>query len=1589
MLFCKVAWLYAVASIGVAVRAFKLTASRNVITVNVRQNVTLQWTYEVSPGERYQILWGKGDGDGGKKMGDVLFRKRSSQPTAQPSPQMPAKYANRVKILGKASLFIQQVDLSDAGFYLCQINGDFVTLRKEINLTVIDPPRILTQLPSELTWIEGNPQELNCATDGKPKPKVTWRKDGREIKRGRRTAKIAFRSVSYKDEGLYQCVAKNIGGKKTTEVQINILYAPKETNITTNAPQDTVDDGSFIIITCKALGNPPPGYKFFINGKPIRDRTAERSGILEITAMGFGQKGIYSCRPENDRGTGPMSEVTVYVRYAPQITLRPGNKVVDENNPLGVRCEAEGFPPPLIKWVKLLGNRNVANGTYLLLPSAQRSDHGRYRCIATNGFGRDASADFNINVYYAPVINRTASSKNVPAWAGVSTNLTCVAYGNPAPRYIWRNSSGKVSTSEESGILQVTPQEDGFGPYTCTVQNSKGTDNLDIRLVKVAKPVVRLNVVSRQSNSLFLEWSLLSEGQSNAFILYYTLQYRTDDSDGLIKRISPISPETTTYQLNDLRPFTEYIVELYATNKHFSSEPSRFTARTTEAAPSPPRNIELNAINGTAIRVTWAAPLTANGPLKLYTVLYDKTEYILTGGVKILTVMPNITEVTIGGLVPFSNYTVKVRVENSLTGTESKPAMIATKMAAPSKPFGFEVDMTGAHSARLKWKKPRKLNGRIVLFKIKMLWRYKNIQGNYKETTRKIPAKMTTRERRGRFRRDVLDYAVLQLEPARKIELRRMQPFAFISIWVSEGTGALNTEVFWSPWSNNYTVETSEGAPSAPRKVELKQEDDTSVKVTWLPPEYPNGIIQKYRIIYRNNTFKNYTAEITKGLKNVTLFYILSGLREDSSYQISVQAFTNFPGEVSPVVSLDIEKTPGDVLEQSGVDTGSLYGGVFAGIIVLAFVIIIVALLIRNHRKQRDSRELNGKQYAVANSNDSGIGDKESLDRVPGVKYMQGMRQGSEDVVGPGKFVTIKPIPVEKLREYCEINHADTNKGFKEEFVSIRVPGNYTWENSQKPENKAKNRYKNIIPFDHTRVTLSELDGSPGSDYINANFIDGYDHHCKFIATQGPVANTFGDFWRTVWDQSVCVVVMVTNIVEGGRIKCLKYWPSASPEMYGPVLVSPKGEEELADYVVRKFSVQMMSESVEYSVREVTQYHFIAWPDQGVPTHATSLLAFLRKVRASVPEDSGPIIIHCSAGVGRTGTYIVLDAMIDQIAAEGVVDIYGFVSHIRQQRSSMVQTEAQYIFIHDALVEYVTCGSTEFLVRDMAEKLRILNTVDPDSGDSLMVAEFKNLGLGASDSDSFIAASQPENKSKNRYAILPFDTTRVTLWPFTGLVGSDYINASFVDSFQQREAFIATQAPLDNTVVDFWRMTWEYEAYSMVMLATARELEEGQCSYYLPRREEFIVYGLLMIEVEAEDQRNGFCRRHLKITNTKSGEIRSIYHFHFTDWAERSIPLNGVGLLDMMKCITRVQQQTGNGPIIIHCSDGSGRTGTFCAVNIALERVKLDGTVDMFQTVRRLRTQRPLMVQTEEQYKFCYEITRLFVDTFSNYANLK
>lgn len=217
-------------------------------------------------------------------------------------------------------------------------------------------------------------------------------------------------------------------------------------------------------------------------------------------------------------------------------------------------------------------------------------------------------------------------------------------------------------------------------------------------------------------------------------------------------------------------------------------------------------------------------------------------------------------------------------------------------------------------------------------------------------------------------------------------------------------------------------------------------------------------------------------------------------------------------------------------------------------------------------------------------------------------------------------------------------------------------------------------RYANVIAYDHSRVVLQPLDNNigSGSDYINANYCDGYRKHNAYIATQGPLQDTFGDFWRMCWEVRTSTVVMMTKLEERTRVKCDQYWPSRGSQSYGPITVTLTGVQELATYVVRSFHLTR-TDSGNEEIRELKQLQFGAWPDHGVPDHPAPLLQFMKRVRAVNPIDAGPIVVHCSAGVGRTGCFIVIDAMLERAKNEHSVDIYAHVTCLRAQRNYMVQ----------------------------------------------------------------------------------------------------------------------------------------------------------------------------------------------------------------------------------------------------------------------------------------------------------------------------
>ncbi|XP_065178727.1 mucin-19-like [Sycon ciliatum] len=275
-----------------------------------------------------------------------------------------------------------------------------------------------------------------------------------------------------------------------------------------------------------------------------------------------------------------------------------------------------------------------------------------------------------------------------------------------------------------------------------------------------------------------------------------------------------------------------------------------------------------------------------------------------------------------------------------------------------------------------------------------------------------------------------------------------------------------------------------------------------------------------------------------------------------------------------------------------------------------------------------------------------------------------------------------KPIDVKDMRIETKTRSANDDLLFAEEFEVIKTIGANQPANASRLEvNKPKNRYTNILAYDHSRVALAPR--STDSDYVNANFVHGHQKRNAYIACQGPLPNTAVDFWQLIWENKCPVIVMVTQLVERARAKCHMYWPTSlqAPIEMGDLTVTMLEEDtSCADWHVRKL---VISDGTRKHV--VKHFAFQAWPDHGVPSTSDVLVRFIFTVRQNTPSDtSAPLCVHCSAGVGRTGTYICMDTALYQLV-QNRIDIFGIVCAMRTQRNLMVQTEAQYVFLYKAM----------------------------------------------------------------------------------------------------------------------------------------------------------------------------------------------------------------------------------------------------------------------------------------------------------------
>nr|XP_023959656.1 receptor-type tyrosine-protein phosphatase F isoform X13 [Chrysemys picta bellii] len=1145
----------------------------------------------------------------------------------------------------------------------------------------------------------------------------------------------------------------------------------------------------------------------------------------------------------------------------------------------------------------------------------------------------------------------------------------------------WRAEDSIDHETIIGGLLPETTYSVTVAAYTTKGDGARSKPKVVTTTGAVpGKPSMLISTTAM--NTALIQWHPPKEMVGE--LLGYRLQYKRTDEEKM--NIMDFEKNVHHYTVTSLHKGATYIFKLSAKNRAGPGEEFEKEITTTEDVPSGfPQNLRVVGLTTSTTEVAWDPPVLAerNGRITNYTVMYRDIN-----SQQELTNVTKETSIMLTNLRPDTTYDIKVRACTS-KGVGPLSPSIQSRTMPVEQVFAknFRVSAVMKTSVLLSWEVPDSYKSAVPF---KILYNSQSVEVDGHSMKKLISDLQPDTEysfvlmNRGSSAGGLQHRVSIHTAP----DVLQSKPIS-TNKYMQEGkfTLTLPKVQISAPVRWYYIVVVPVDQSTSSRTARWRTPDEMELDQL-LEAISQGGLGRRQR--RQADRLKPYIAAqvdmlpetFTLGDEKTYKGFYNKPLSEDLSYRCFVLASLE-DGETKRYAASPYsdEIVMSSAKQQDEPEMLWVMGPVLAVILIIIIVIAILLFKSKQERKRanspssKDEHSIGLKDSLLAHSSDPvemrRLNYQTPGSSVPSCPNISSMRDHP-------------PIPVTDLADNIDRLKANDGLRFSQEYESIDPGQQFTWENSNLEVNKPKNRYANVIAYDHSRVILTSVDGVPGSDYINANYIDGYRKQNAYIATQGPLPETLSDFWRMVWEQRTATIVMMTRLEEKSRVKCDQYWPGRGTETYGLIQVTLLDTVELATYTVRTFALYKNGSSEK---RELRQFQFMAWPDHGVPEYPTPILAFLRRVKACNPLDAGPMVVHCSAGVGRTGCFIVIDAMLERMKHEKTVDIYGHVTCMRSQRNYMVQTEDQYIFIHESLLEAATCGNTEVPARNLFAHLQKLSQVPPGESVTAMELEFKLLANSKAHTSRFISANLPCNKFKNRLVnIMPYELTRVCLQPIRGVEGSDYINASFIDGYRQQKAYIATQGPLAETTEDFWRMLWEHNSTIVVMLTKLREMGREKCHQYWPA-ERSARYQYFVVDPMAEYNMPQYILREFKVTDARDGQSRTIRQFQFTDWPEQGVPKTGEGFIDFIGQVHKTKEQFGqDGPITVHCSAGVGRTGVFITLSIVLERMRYEGVVDMFQTVKTLRTQRPAMVQTEDQYQLCYRAALEYLGSFDHYA---
>uniref|UniRef100_A0A493SY51 protein-tyrosine-phosphatase n=1 Tax=Anas platyrhynchos platyrhynchos TaxID=8840 RepID=A0A493SY51_ANAPP len=1076
----------------------------------------------------------------------------------------------------------------------------------------------------------------------------------------------------------------------------------------------------------------------------------------------------------------------------------------------------------------------------------------------------------------------------------------------------------------EIRVLLTRPGEGGTGPPGPPLTTR----------TKCADPVhgpQNVEVVDIRSRQLTLQWEPFGYAVTRCHSYNLTVQYQYVFNQQKFEAEELIQT-SSHYTLRGLRPFMTIRLRLALSNPEGKMESEELVVQTEEDVPGP---VPLESIQGgpfeEKIYVQWKPPNETNGIITLYEITYkavgslDPSADLSSQRGKVFK-LRNETHHLFVGLYPGTTYSFTIKASTVKGFGPPITTRIATKISAPSMPeYDTDSPLNETDTTITVMLKPAQSRGAPVSV-YQLVVKEEKLQ-KARRAADIIECFSVPVSYKNASSLDSPHYFAAELKP---INLPVTQPFTV---------------------GDNKTYNGYWNAPLSPLK---------SYSIYFQALSKANGVSAE----------KNESGSVQMVTSTLPTFLLPS--------PSDARASTQNSNAVEP---------------EKQVDSTVKMAGVIAGLLMFVIILLGAMLTIKRRKlakKQKETQTSTQREMGPVAASDktsaklSAVHNEEAFSSS--CQDVNGFNSSHGEMTQPTLTIQTHPYrscePVEMsyprgqfqpaIRVADLLQHITQMKrgqgyGFKEEYEALPEGQTASWDTAKEDENRNKNRYGNIISYDHSRVRLQLLDGDPHSDYINANYIDV---RCPFVfsVAPGPMQETVKDFWRMIWQENSASVVMVTNLVEVGRVKCVRYWPDDT-EVYGDIKVTLIETEPLAEYVIRTFTVQKKG---YHEIREIRQFHFTSWPDHGVPCYATGLL--------------GPIVVHCSAGAGRTGCFIAIDIMLDMAENEGVVDIFNCVRELRSQRVNLVQTEEQYVFVHDAILEACLCGNTAIPVCEFRSIYYNISRLDPQTNSSQIKDEFQTLNIvtpRVRPEDCSIGLL-PRNHDKNRCMdVLPLDRCLPFLISVDG-ESSNYINAALMDSHKQPAAFIVTQHPLPNTVADFWRLVFDYNCSSVVML---NEMDAAQlCMQYWPEKTS-CCYGPIQVEFVSADIDEDIINRIFRICNMARPQdgYRIVQHLQYIGWpAYRDTPPSKRSLLKVVRRLEKWQEQYDgrDGRTVVHCLNGGGRSGTFCAICSVCEMIQQQNIIDVFHIVKTLRNNKSNMVESLEQYKFVYEVALEYLSSF-------